>query len=190
MRSESIKHEKEILSRCLKRDRKAQKMLYEFYAPAMLGICIRFAGNRDEAEDILQDGFVKVFTKLGDFEGRSTLYGWMRKIMINTAITYYHRNLKHRYHYDIDDLGDKETGENNWEGSEFTREELQDVIASLPPGYRMVFSLYAVEGYKHKEIARKLDIDINTSKSQYSRARKLIQAKLSTLSGKENKNEG
>ncbi len=183
-----MKDEKEILRRCIQHDRKAQKLLYEMFAPAMLGICVRFTGERSVAEDILQEGFVKVFLKLKDFEGRSSLFGWIRKIMINTAITHYHRNLKHRYHLDIDDFKERETGECDWEGSEYTREELLGVITSLPPGYRMVFSLYAIEGYRHREIAKKLDIDINTSKSQYSRARKLIQCRLAEL-GKEAKNK-
>jgi len=185
-----MKLEKEILRRCTKHDRKAQKILYDHFAPAMLGICVRFTGSREEAEDILQEGFVKVFTKLDDFEGRSSLYGWIRKIMINTAITHYHRNLKHKYHFDIDDFREKDGDAREWEGSAFTKEELQNVIASLPPGYRMVFNLYAVDGYKHREIAKKLGIDINTSKSQYSRARRLIQTKLTALAAERIKKNG
>ena len=176
-----MKDEKELLRRCTRNDRTAQKILYDRFAPAMLGICVRFTGNRAEAEDILQDGFVKVFLKLKDFEGRSSLYGWIRKVMINTAITHYHRNLKHRYHYDIDDFRERDTVEADWQDAGFTADELQGVIASLPPGYRMVFSLYAVEGFKHREIAKELGIDVNTSKSQYSRARKLIQSRLASL---------
>ncbi len=181
MRNESMKNETEILKRCIHHDRKAQKILYEHFAPAMLGVCLRFTGNRQEAEDILQDGFMKVFVSLEDFEGRSSLYSWIRRIMINTAITHYHRTLKHRYHIDIDDFRERETGETDWHDTAFTAEELRGVIASLPPGYRMIFSLYALEGYKHREIAKELGIDVNTSKSQYSRARKLIQSRLEDL---------
>ncbi len=190
MHNESDHNEKDILMRCIRDDRKAQKILYEQYAPAMLGICVRFTGNRMEAEDILQEGFVKVFLKLKDFEGRSSLYSWIRKIMINTAISRYHSDLKHRYHLDIDDFREREAGECEYRDSDFTREELENVIASLPPGYRIVFSLYALEGYKHREISKELGIDVNTSKSQYSRARKLIQCRLAGLATEAKKKNG
>lgn len=175
--------EKEILKGCIKHDRKAQKLLYEQYAPGLLGACMRFTGNRAEAQDILQDGFIKIFKNIKDFEGRSSLIGWMRRIVINTAITHYHKNLKHQYHYDIDEVKNLSAG-SSFEDFEFTREEMLGVITSLPAGYKMVFNLYAIEGFKHKEIAEKLNIDVNTSKSQYSRARKLIQSRLEELGNK------
>jgi len=174
-------NDEEILSECLKNNRKAQKLLYEKYAPALLGICIRFTRNRDEAEDILQEGFVKIFFNIGNFKRKSSLMSWMRRIIINTAITMYHRNLKHQHHYDVEDFRERNVGEPDIGESEFTTGELQNVIKVLPAGYRMIFNLYAIEGYKHKEIAKKLEIDINTSKSQYSRAKKLIQYKLAEL---------
>ena len=96
--------EKQILLQCIKNDSQAQRILYEKYAAGLLGVCMRFTGNRPEAEDILQEGFVKVFLNIKDFEGRSSLIGWMRRIVINTAITHYHKNLKHQYHADIDDI--------------------------------------------------------------------------------------
>ena len=173
-------NEEEIISKCIKNDRKAQKMLYNNYAPGLLGVCIRFTGNRQEAEDILQEGFVKIFLNIIKFEGRSSLASWMRRIMVNTAITLYHKNLKHQYHQDIDDHHE-EMGDNTYREQEFTREELMNVISGLPAGYRMVFNLYAIEGYKHREIAEIMEIDTNTSKSQYSRARKIIQSKLQEL---------
>lgn len=174
-------NDEEILRECIKDNRKAQKLLYEKYAPVLLGICIRFTRNRDEAEDILQEGFVKIFLNIGNFKSKSSLMSWMRRIVINTAITMYHRNMKHQHHYDVEDFRDRNVGEIENGETEFTREELTNVIKELPAGYRMVFNLYAVEGYKHKEIAKKLEIDINTSKSQYSRAKKLIQFKLAEL---------
>lgn len=176
--------EKKILLQCVKNDQHAQRFLYEQYAPGLLGVCMRFTGNRAEAEDILQESFVKVFLNMKNFEGRSSLIGWMRRIVINTAITHYHKNLKHNYHYDIDDLKEKNIGDCDVGDLEFTNEEMLSVISELPAGYKMVFNLYALEGFKHKEIAKQLKIDVNTSKSQYSRARKLIQCKLEQL-GKE-----
>ena len=171
-------NEDEIIRRCLKNDRKAQYLLYEKYAPLLLGVSVRFTGNKAEGEDILQEAFIKIFSNLKDFKAKGSLTGWMRRIVINTAITFYHRNKKHKEHYDVDDLKEKQAGDQGLEDLDFTGEEMLGVIAGLPHGYRMVFNLYAMEGYKHKEIAEELGIDINTSKSQYSRARKIIQMKL------------
>ena len=168
----------EIIKRCLENDRKAQCMFYERYSPLLLGISIRFTGNRAEGEDILHEAFVKIFKNLGDFSGKGSLTGWMRRIVINTAISLYHRNKKHKDQYDVDDIKEKYCSHAGIEDLEFTREELMKVISTLPPGYRMVFNLYALEGFKHKEIASELGIDVNTSKSQYSRAKKIIQHKL------------
>lgn len=173
--------ERQIINGCCKRDKKAQKALFERYKSILLGVCIRYSDRREEAEDILQDGFVKIFLNIQDFAGTGSFINWMKKIMINTAITHYHRNLKHQYHQDIDDIRETEIEGSEFEMAEFTRQELLDVITNLPEGYRMVFNLYAIEGYKHKEIAQMLEIDVNTSKSQYSRARSLIRKKLFAL---------
>lgn len=174
--------DEELIKRCIARDRKAQKILYERYAPVLLGVCIRYALDRDEAEDILQDGFIKVFFHLHEYSGLGPLVNWMRKIMVNTAITHYHRTLKHRYHSDLDEMQDHFSGQEDFAESDFSREELLGVIRDLPAGYRMVFNLYAVEGFKHREIAEMMNIDVNTSKSQYSRARQIIRRKLEIIS--------
>jgi RNA polymerase sigma factor (sigma-70 family) len=171
-----------LIEKCRNNDRAAQKLLYDTYAPIMLGICLRYVYERSEAEDILQEGFLKIFTKIGEFEGRGSFEGWMKRVFVNTAITHYHKNSKHnKYHYDIDDVQIPKSEKPAYGESEFTREELFNIIHSLPEGYKLVFNLYALEGYKHKEIAEMLKIDINTSKSQYSRAKKLIRKKLETL---------
>ncbi len=173
--------EKEIIEGCCRNDRKAQKALYEQYASMLLGVCIRYSGRRDEAEDILQDGLIKVYFNIKDFAGKGSFINWMKKIMVNTAITHYHRNLKHHYHQDIEDIRETDIEGASFNTADFTREELFSVIKDLPHGYRIVFNLYAVEGYKHKEIAEMLEIDVNTSKSQYSRAKGLIRKKLGSL---------
>jgi RNA polymerase sigma-70 factor (ECF subfamily) len=173
--------ERQIINGCCKRDKKAQKALFDRYKSILLGVCIRYSDRREEAEDILQDGLVKIYVNIQDFAGTGSFINWMKKIMVNTAITHYHRNLKHQYHQDIDDVRETEIPGNEFEMAEFTKQELLDVIKALPEGYRMVFNLYAIEGYKHKEIAEMLEIDINTSKSQYSRARSLIRKKLFAL---------
>jgi RNA polymerase sigma factor (sigma-70 family) len=173
--------EKEIIDGCCRKDKKAQKALFDRYKSVLLGVCIRYSDRREEAEDILQDGFVKIYVNIQDFAGKGSFINWMKKIMINTAITHYHRNLKHQYHQDITDIRETDISGYKFEMADFTKEELLSVITNLPEGYRMVFNLYAVEGYKHKEIAELLDIDVNTSKSQYSRARSLIRKKLFKL---------
>jgi len=173
--------EKEIIDGCCRKDKKAQKALFDRYKSVLLGVCIRYSDRREEAEDILQDGFVKIYVNIQDFAGKGSFINWMKKIMINTAITHYHRNLKHQYHQDINGIRETDISGYKFEMADFTKEELLNVITHLPEGYRMVFNLYAVEGYKHKEIAELLDIDVNTSKSQYSRARSLIRKKLFEL---------
>ena len=173
--------EKEIIEGCCRNDRKAQKILYDRYASILLGVCIRYSGRRDEAEDIFQDGLIKIYFNIRDFAGKGSFINWMKKIMVNTAITHYHRNLKHQYHKDIEDIRETDIAGSSLSPADFTREELFNVIRDLPHGYRMVFNLYAVEGYKHKEIAGMLDIDVNTSKSQYSRAKGLIRKRLGAL---------
>jgi len=186
IRNLQMSNDEEILQGCIRKDPRAQKLLYEKYCKGLMGVCLRFTGNRDEAEDVLQEGFVKIFINIGNYKAKSSLIAWMRRIIINTAITMYHRNQKHRHHYDVDDFRDKTPSDFAWDGAEYTHEELFNIIKELPAGYRMVFNLYAIEGYKHKEIAKKMDIDINTSKSQYSRAKRHIQGKLLEL-GRERK---
>ena len=173
--------EKDIIEGCCRNERKAQKALFEKYASILLGVCIRYSGKREEAEDILQDGLIKVYFNIKDYAGKGSFINWMKKIMVNTAITHYHRNLKHQYHQDIEDIREMDIQGASLGTVDFTREELFGVIRDLPHGYRLVFNLYAIEGYKHKEIAEMLEIDVNTSKSQYSRAKGLIRKKLAAL---------
>src|ERR1035437_9347894 len=121
---------------------------------------------------------LKIFYRINDFTGSGSFIGWLRKIAVNTALTHYHKNLKYRYHIDIEEYVSVETGVTSFEENFFNADELYKVLNELPAGYRMVFNLYAVEGYKHKEIAEMLGIDTNTSKSQYSRAKAVIRDKL------------
>jgi RNA polymerase sigma factor (sigma-70 family) len=171
----------QIIEGCAKHDRKAQQVLYDKYSRFLLGVCLRYAIDKAEAEDILQESFLKIFFNIKDFSGTGSFIGWLRKVAVNTAITHYHKNLKFRYHIEIDEYVSVETGTSSFEEDFFTAEELYIVLNELPAGYRMVFNLYAVEGYKHKEIASMLGIDTNTSKSQYSRAKASIREKLNKL---------
>ena len=169
---------KDILEGCIKGESSAQRKLFDSYSRLMLGVCNRYTINIEEAEDIMQEGFVKIFLNIKEFKGDGSIVAWMRRIMINTAITHYHKMKKHRYHDDLDEVKETKFDDCVWEDSDFTREELYNVIHRMPEGYRMVFMLYAVEGYKHREIAEILGIDENTSKSQFSRARKWLQERL------------
>jgi RNA polymerase sigma factor (sigma-70 family) len=174
-------NEKQIIEGCARHERKAQKVLYERYSRLLLGICMRYASDRAEAEDILQDSFLKIYFRIKDYSGTGSFIGWMRKVVVNTAITNYHLNLKYRYHVDIDDYVAEESGGTSFDESLYTSDELFKVLGELPRGYKMIFNLYAIEGYKHKEIAKMLGIDTNTSKSQYSRAKAVIREKLEKL---------
>ena len=168
----------DILQGCIRQQPRAQRELFDRYAPQLLGICMRYAANREDAEDILQEGFVKIFNNITAFKGEGSLMAWMRRIVINTAITHYHRTLRYRYHSDINEVRENNYDEPAFGVSDFTQEELGKVIQSMPDGYRMVFCMYAIDGYKHREIAEALKIDENTSKSQYSRARRWLQERL------------
>jgi RNA polymerase sigma-70 factor (ECF subfamily) len=173
--------DQQIIELCAKHDRKAQQVLYDKYSRLLLGICLRYATDKAEAEDILQDSFLKIFFSIKDFTGSGSFIGWLRKVAVNTAITHYHKNLKYRYHVDIEEYVTIEAGVMSFEEDFYTSDELYKVLNELPTGYRMVFNLYAVEGFKHKEIAEMLGIDTNTSKSQYSRAKAVIRDKLEKL---------
>jgi len=173
--------DQQIIEGCANHQRKAQQLLYDKYSRFLLGVCLRYATDKAEAEDILQDSFLKIFFNIKEFSGTGSFIGWMRKVTVNTAITHYHKNLKFRYHIEIEDYVSIETGVTSFEEDFFTSDELYKVLNELPTGYRMVFNLYAVEGYKHKEIAEMLGIDTNTSKSQYSRAKAAIREKLEKL---------
>jgi RNA polymerase sigma-70 factor (ECF subfamily) len=173
--------DRQIIEGCAKHDRKAQQVLYDKYSRLLLGICLRYSSDKAEAEDILQESFLKIFFNIKDFSGTGSFIGWLRKVAVNTSITHYHKNLKFRYHVEIEEYVSVETGVTSFEEDFFTSDELYKVLNELPAGYRMVFNLYAIEGYKHKEIAELLGIDVNTSKSQYSRAKAVIRQKLEKL---------
>jgi len=173
--------DQQIIELCARHDRKAQQVLYDKYSHLLLGVCLRYASDKAEAEDILQDSFLKIFFNIHEYSGSGSFIGWLRKVAVNTAITHYNKNLKYRYYVEIDEYVSIETGVTSFEEDFYSSEELFKVLNELPAGYRMVFNLYAVEGYKHKEIAEMLGIDTNTSKSQYSRAKAVLRSKLEKL---------
>jgi RNA polymerase sigma-70 factor (ECF subfamily) len=170
-----------IIEGCRKGQRSFQKLLYDRYAPVLLGICIRYSNSTDEAEDVLQDGFIKILKQINKFEKKGSFEGWMKRIIVNTAITNYRKNQKRYNQSEIDSYNEQYNSTSMYE-TDFTHEELLAIINELPEGYKIVFNLYAIEGYMHKEIAELLGIDVATSKSQYSRAKKSIRLKMEEIS--------
>lgn len=164
-----------LVQQCLKGDRTAQKKLYNRYAGPMLGVCMRYAANRAEAEDMLQEGFVKVFRNLKDLRNYTQLDAWVQKIMVTTALMHLRKQQLVLLDTDEADLGFLEPWEEENTTSQLTREELLELIQELPPGFRAVFNLYAIEGYSQKEISQQLGITVGTVKSQFARAKHLLQ---------------
>ena len=172
--------DEEIIKGCLKHKRKAQKALFEKYHPLMMGICMRYAKSRPEAEDILLIGFSRIYKKMKQFGGKGSFEAWMKRIIINVAIDNFRKNLKYYNNKNIDELHDVALPTDEIEDN-FSVGEILKTVQDLPPGYRLVFNLYAIEGYAHKEIARMLDISESTSKSQLLKARKKLREQLSYL---------
>jgi len=172
--------EEDLIKRCLNSETRAHEDFYKRFAPKMYGVCLRFAKNQMEADDILQEGFIKVFSNLKTFRNEGSLEGWVRRTVVNTAINLYKKNAKY-----LKDTGleQAEIIQNMEQGSldRISVEELLNLIRELPAGYRMVFNLNIIEGYTHKEISELLAISENTSKSQLSRARQALQRKISEL---------
>lgn len=163
----------QLLKDCLKLKPEAQRKLYEHFAPLMLGVCFRYSKSMNDAEEILQEGFVKVFSRLDQFKGEGELGGWIRKIMVNTALTYLKTNQKYRYELSYDEMPLHVVSTEN-PAVDLQTKELAELIRQLPTGFQTIFNLHAVEGYKHSEIASMLGINEGTSRSQYARARILL----------------
>ncbi len=170
----------EMLDGCRRKDPKSQRRLYEQFASTMLAVCHRYARSVGDAEDILQDGFVKVFQHIDRYDDRGSLEGWIRRIVINTAIDHLR---KHKYQLQESEVNDAIHHESHAEDAldQLELATLFEIVQSLPDGYRITFNLYAVEGYSHAEIGEKLGITESTSRSQYTRARSLLRKRLSQV---------
>ncbi len=172
--------EKELVRLCKRKNASAQKLLYNTYHSSLLGICMRYGKSKDEAEDILQLGMIQIFKSIGSYSGKGSFEGWMKRIVLNIAIDNFRKNNKYYYHHDIDEIN----GESYFASDIPDNLEVKDLlhtVQQLPDGYRMVFNLFAIEGYSHKEISAKLGISENTSKTQLLRARKSLRKKLLML---------
>lgn len=173
----------DLINGCMRGDRRMQEELYGRFSPRMYAVCLRYAGNTEEAEDILQEGFIKVFKKLDSFRSEGSFEGWVRRIFVNTAIEHFRRK---RYLMPV-----TEKEENTIEGKftsvldELGAKDIMALVQELSPGYRTVFNMYVVEGYTHKEIADMLGISEGTSKSQLSRAKVILQDMVRTYIDKQ-----
>jgi RNA polymerase sigma factor (sigma-70 family) len=165
--------EDQLVALCVNSDRKAQQIFYERYARKMYVVALRYSKTTHEAEDILQEAFVSIFNNLGEFKGGSTLEYWIKRIVVNTALKQNRRALEKMHKDDVNDMA-VEPGEETVL-TNYNFQELLQLIQQLPPGYQTIFNLYAIEGYKHHEIAEMLGISEGTSKSQYARAKALLQ---------------
>lgn len=167
----------ELVEGCRKGDRRAQKAVYDLLSGKMLSVCMRYMADRDAAEDVLQDGFVTLFTKLDSYSGEGSFEGWARKIFVNTALMSLRKNDVLRQTEDVAEARNLDSGD----PSAIERigyRDLMNLIAGLPPGFRTVFNMYIIEGYSHKEIAETLGISETTSRSQLQRARMMLQNKI------------
>ena len=164
-----------LLEGCKQNDSSAQQELYTKYSPRMLSVCYRYAKTREDAEDMLQEGFIKVFTQIHQFESRGSLEGWILRIMVHTCINHLKKNK--RFNESIDLLHAENIGiREDYIPSTLQAKQVVESIRSLPIGYRTVLNLYAIEGYSHKEISSMLDIEESTSRSQYTRAKSLLES--------------
>jgi len=166
--------EEAILSGCLHNDALAQRELYTRFSPKMLSVCYRFAHNREDAEDMVQEGFIKVFTQIHTFQSKGAFEGWVRRIMVHTCINHLKKNKKFNESVDIIHATGVHVREESVP-SIVQAKQVVECIRILPLGYRTVLNLYAIEGYSHKEIAEVLDIEESTSRSQYTRAKQMLE---------------
>jgi RNA polymerase sigma factor (sigma-70 family) len=168
------REERDFIRACAARERWAQQKLYEDYYGALMGVCLRYANNQDEAMDILHDGFIKIFRNIGKYQPGTSLVAWMRRIMVNTAIDYYRKQARRR----TEDITQAYGVQSYDPGpiSKLSVEEILRCIQELSPAYRAVFNLYVIEGYAHKEIADILNITESTSRSNLVKARIKLKA--------------
>ena len=166
--------EEAIFQGCLKNQAAAQRELYNRYSPKMLAVCYRFAHNREDAEDMLQEGFIKIFSQIHTFQNKGAFEGWVRRIVVHTCINHLKKNKRFNESVDIIYASGIQIREESIP-SIVQAKQVVECIRILPIGYRTVLNLYAIEGYSHKEIGEMLEIEESTSRSQYTRARQMLE---------------
>lgn len=175
----------QLIAACKKQNRNAQKELYEQFAPKMMGVCLRYSNNRENAEDLLHDGFIQAFTHISSFQGKGSFEGWLRKIFVNLALQNFRDEKKSKLiNSDVNDLNIEivdHVEENIEDIIGISNSEILKMIAELPQGYRAVFNLYVFEDMSHREIGQMLGITEVASRSQYSRAKSLLKKKIQSI---------
>jgi len=174
---------KNIINGCLKGNRRDQELLYRRHAGKLYSVCLQYSGNDEEARDILQEGFIKIFENLVNYKYEGSFDGWIRRIIVNTALERYRRNHNLRRVDDIDQIQEPDAYPDTEDYAGLQAIDLLEIIRELPPKYRMVFNLFAIEGYSHKEIGNMLNISEGTSKSNLSRARDILQRRVVSFTG-------
>ena len=168
--------ESDLIRGSINGDRRMQELLYKTFSAKMYGVCLRYAGNAEDAQDILQEGFIKVFRNLDRFRAEGSFEGWIRRIFVNTAIEHYRRAVNM---YPVSESQENNIEDKDWSAfDKLAVKDLMKLIQDLSPGYRAVFNLYVVEGYTHKDIAAMMGISEGTSKSQLARAKMILQKKV------------
>ena len=175
--------EKKLIESCKNNDSRAQRQLYETFARKMMSVCLRYAGNRETAEDFLQEGFIRVFSSIQSYNYEGSFEGWMRRIFVNTALGYIRKQKTWQTTLSVDEVGGQLEADTISALERMEARELMRCIEALPDGYRVVLNLFAIEGYSHKEIAKMLAINEGTSRSQYARAKLYLQKLLKKQSG-------
>jgi RNA polymerase sigma factor (sigma-70 family) len=174
---------KKIIKGCLDGNRRDQELLYRRHSAKLYAACLQYSGNDEEARDILQEGFIKIFENLQNYKHEGSFEGWIRRIVVNTALEKYRSRHNLFRVDDIDTISEPEAEPDNEDYSGLQAVDLLYIIRELPPKYRMVFNLYAIEGYSHREIGTMLNISEGTSKSNLSRARIILQRRVGALTG-------
>ena len=174
---------KKIIKGCLAGNRRDQELLYRRHASKLYAVCLQYSGNDEEARDILQEGFIKIFANLDHYKNEGSFEGWIRKITVNTALEKF--RCRHNLYRvdDIDSIKEPDAEPDNHDYAGLEANDLLDIIRELPTKYRMVFNLYAIEGYSHKEISKMVKISEGTSKSNLSRARVILQRRVGSYTG-------
>lgn len=172
-----MKDDQTLIEGCRNKDRVAQRTLYERFAGRLFAVCQRYTQSRFEAEDVMQEAFIKIFAQIHTFRFESPLELWLKRIVINTAISYLRQEKDYLHQADVENHSDAVATNDNVV-ADMQYEQLLGLIRELPSGCQAVFNLYAIEGYQHNEIAQLLNISEGTSKSQYARAKQLLQAKI------------
>ena len=166
-----------LVKECLNENPKAQKALFDKFAPKMLSVCLRYMKNTEQAEDVLQDSFIKVFLNIGNYNNSGVLEGWIRRIIVNTCLDELKKNKKLLLNVSVEEVEYK-LESNDFVQEQMMADDLLKLIQSMPEGYRVIFNMFAIEGYAHQEIATKLGISESTSKSQYLRARAYLKNRI------------